>query len=147
MMIEQGDDVILHYTGSVGGNVFDCSKEKDPFAFKVGSETVISGFQEAVIGMNEGEKKTITVPVDKAYGPRDEKLFTEVPLEKLGDLPDKVNIQKGVSFQLCDKMDNQCIVTVTDVQEEHVVLDLNHPLAGKDLTFELEILKVIKAQG
>ena len=91
--------------------------------------------------------KKFRFPVDKAYGPRDEKLFTEVPLEKLGDLPDKVNIQKGVSFQLCDKMDNQCIVTVTDVQEEHVVLDLNHPLAGKDLTFELEILKVIKAQG
>jgi len=145
-MIQNGDDIMLHYTGSVEGNVFDSSKEKDPFAFKVGSETVIPGFQDAVIGMKEGDKKTITIPVEKAYGVRDEKLFTEVPLEKLGDLPEKVNIQKGVSFQLCDKMNNQCIVTVSDVKEGSVILDLNHPLAGKELTFELEILKVIKAQ-
>ncbi len=143
-MIKQGDEVVLHYTGSVNGSIFDCSKEKDPFSFVVGEETVIPGFQEGVIGMKEGEKKTIIIPVEKAYGPRDEKLFTTVPLEKLGDLPEKVNIQKGVSFQLCDHMNNQCIVTVTDVQDDAITLDLNHPLAGKDLTFDLEILKVNK---
>tara|TARA_Y100000310_G_scaffold247779_1_gene253476 strand:+ start:127 stop:561 length:435 start_codon:yes stop_codon:yes gene_type:complete len=142
MAVEKGDFVRVHYTGYVGSKEFDRSEE--PFCFRIGQEGIIKGFQEAVLGMQEGEKKKISIAKDDAYGERDDKLLTEIPLTQLGDLPNSVTLQPGVAFQLKDKLNNSCIVTVKELKEESVVLDLNHPLAGKALEFELELLECTK---
>ena len=144
MRAEEGDTVKVHFTGSIEGNVFDQSHDKGPFVFKLGSPQVIAGFQEAVRGMQEGESRTIKLPPEKAYGHRDETLTTELPLDKLGDLPEQVNVEAGVSFQLKDKADNHCIVTVKEVRENNVLLDLNHPLAGKELEFNIQLLSILR---
>lgn len=147
MSVKSGDIIQVHYTGMIDGNVFDTSYDKDPFEFCVGDDHVIRGFHEAVIGMRPGDIKTVLIPKHHAYGERDEKLSAELPLEKLGDLPNQIDLKQGTSFQLKDKMGNSCIVTVTDLTNSSVILDLNHPLAGKDLTFELQLVDILKGLG
>lgn len=145
MKAEEGCIVKVNYTGKFSdGNVFDSSQGREPLMFKLGDHKVIKGFEEAVKGMKKGEKKTITIKKEDAYGERREQLVAEIPKAQMGNLPDKVELKAGMSFQLKDPAGNVIIATLKEVKAETIVLDLNHPLAGKDLTFDIELVEVMK---
>lgn len=143
MTVKEGDQVRVHYTGKVAGKVFDSTNGAEPFLFRVGDGAVIEGFDQAVLGMKIGDKVCCDIDFKRGYGPRDERLITEITMDKLGDLPDQVKLEPGVSFELKDKLNNKCIATVNDVFENGIVLDLNHPLAGKDLSFDIELVDIL----
>lgn len=137
---KQGDTVRIHYTGTLeDGTVFDTSQNRDPLEFTLGEGKVISGFEEAVEGMEEGEQKTAEIPSDDAYGPRRDDLVLTVAREQLpADLEPDVGDQLEMRTQ-----DGQTFpVVVAEVGDERVQLDANHPLAGKDLTFEIQLVEV-----
>tara|TARA_R110001592_G_scaffold10019_6_gene52295 strand:- start:1430 stop:1870 length:441 start_codon:yes stop_codon:yes gene_type:complete len=136
-MIKKGSKVKVHYTGKLAnGKVFDTSVEKDPLEVVVGQSGLIKGFEEGLMGMKEGEKKTIEITPEDAYGQLIEGRTQEV--EK-SILPEE--IQVGMALQANGEVGTM-VVTVKEIKEETVVLDANHPLAGKDLIFELEVLEV-----
>ncbi len=138
---KDGDIVQVHYTGKLtDGTVFDTSVGKDPLEFAIGKEQMIPGFEKAILGMKVGEKKTFTIPAAEAYGERVDGLTSEVSRELLP--PD---MTPAVGAQLQTRLSNGSIltVTITEVKEKTVTIDANHPLAGKDLTFEVEIIKII----
>ena len=136
-----GDVVQVDYTGKLAdGTVFDSSAERGPLEFTLGAGQMIPGFEKAVFGMKVGEKKTVTIPVDEAYGPRRDDLVVEVPREKLpsGNTPE-VGQQLGIR----QPDGRTAIATIIDVSDNNTVtIDANHPLAGKDLTFEIELVKI-----
>ena len=135
-----GDTVKVHYTGTLDdGTVFDSSLERDPLEFTIGEGKLIPGFEEAVIGMSEGESKTVEIPADKAY-PYNEELVFVVDRDQLQpDLQPEVGQQ--LQFQ---REDGQIVIfTVIDVSELSVTLDGNHPLAGEDLTFEIQLVEIL----
>ena len=136
-----GDTVQVHYTGKLtDGTVFDSSVEREPLEFTLGAGQVILGFEKAVLGMKVGEKKTVTIPVDEAYGPRRDEQIAELPREKLpSDMTPEVGQQLGIK----QPDGRTAIVTITNVSDNNTVtIDANHPLAGKDLTFEIELVKI-----
>ena len=136
-MIKKGSKVRVHYTGKLAnGKVFDTSVEKDPLEVVVGQSGLIKGFEEGLIGMKEGEKKTIELIPEDAYGQLIEGRTQEVEKSALPE-----EIQVGMALQANGEVGTM-VVTVKEIKEETVVLDANHPLAGKDLIFELEILEV-----
>jgi FKBP-type peptidyl-prolyl cis-trans isomerase 2 len=137
---EPGSMVKVHYTGKLeDGKVFDSSEGKGPMAFKIGDGEVIMGLEKAVIGMNEGERKTATIPAREAYGSYRKELVAEVEKERLPD-----NMEPKIGQLLKVKQTNGDVfdVTVSKVDQKSVTLDANHPLAGKDLTFDLELVEV-----
>ena len=137
---KQGDTVHIHYSGSlVDGTVFDSSAGRDPLSFTIGSGQVIPGFEEAVIGMAIDEKKNVTIPVDKAYGPRNEELIMTVPKEQV---PPDLNPEVGQKLQMQGPNNTPVVVEVAEVAEEHIKLDANPPLAGKDLIFDIELVEI-----
>ena len=139
-MIEKGSKIKLHYTGTLeDGTVFDSSKDKEPLEFEVGAGQVIPGFDEGVIGLKAGEKKTINIPANKAYGQYDEKRMGEYPKE---NVPKDMELKVGAKMFLQSPDGGVALATIKEIKEEVVLLDLNHPLAGKDLTFEVEIIEV-----
>jgi peptidylprolyl isomerase len=135
-----GDTVRVHYTGRLeDGEVFDSSRGRDPLEFTLGGGQVIAGFDDAVTGMEPGDEKTVTIPAAQAYGPRREEMTGEVPRAQFPP-----NIAPRVGQQLQMQQGGQSfVVTVREVTDEAVLLDANHPLAGKDLTFELELVEVV----
>ncbi len=136
-----GDKVKVHYHGTLtDGSVFDSSKERDPLEFTVGSKQVIPGFEEAVIGLKIGEKNTTSIPCDKAYGPRQDQLILKV---KKDQFPPDIKPEIGQQLQLPQQNGQNAIVMITDIGEEEVTLDGNHPLAGQDLTFEIELVEIV----
>ncbi len=136
-MIKKGSKVKVHYTGKLAnGKVFDTSVEKDPLEVVVGQSGLIKGFEEGLMGMKEGEKKTIELIPEDAYGQLIEGRTQEVEKSALPE-----EIQVGMALQANGEVGTM-VVTVKEIKEETVVLDANHPLAGKDLIFELEILEV-----
>jgi FKBP-type peptidyl-prolyl cis-trans isomerase 2 len=138
---KDGDTVKVHYTGKLeDGSVFDSSRDRGPFEFTLGTQTVIRGFEEGVRGMEVGETKTITVPPEEAYGsPRDELVSTVD--RKIFDDQD-VSPDVGKQLQIPQPDGRQLNVRITAVDESSVTLDANHPLAGKTLVFDLELVKV-----
>lgn len=136
-MIKKGSKVRVHYTGKLAnGKVFDTSVEKDPLEVVVGQSGLIKGFEEGLMGMKEGEKKTIELIPEDAYGQLIEGRTQEVEKSALPE-----EIQVGMALQANGEVGTM-VVTVKEIKEETVVLDANHPLAGKDLIFELEVLEV-----
>jgi FKBP-type peptidyl-prolyl cis-trans isomerase 2 len=136
-MIKKGSKVRVHYTGKLAnGKVFDTSVEKDPLEVVVGQSGLIKGFEEGLMGMKEGEKKTIEITPEDAYGQLIEGRTQEVEKSALPE-----EIQVGMALQANGEVGTM-VVTVKEIKEETVVLDANHPLAGKDLIFELEVLEV-----
>lgn len=134
-MIQKGDMVTLDYKGYFeDGTVFDSSEQRGPLTFEVGAGQIIPGFEEAVIGMKEGEEKTIDVPAEKGYGDRDENMMQEVPKDKLGDIEPKEGMNLVAS--------NGMPVQIKEVKDDTVVIDFNHPLVGKDLKFDIKIVGV-----
>jgi peptidylprolyl isomerase len=138
---KNGDTIKVHYTGRlVDGHVFAASTDHKPLAFTIGSGKVVPGFEHAVIGMSPGESKTVEIPVEQAYGSwRKEKVI----VVDRDHLPDKLDPQPGQRLKLRRKDGRPVPVEVTGVTRFSVRLDANHPLAGKDLIFEIELLEII----
>ncbi len=137
---KSGDKVKVHYTGKLEDNtVFDSSKDRPPLEFTIGSGSIIPGFENAVIGMQTGESKTFTIPPDEAYGqPRDE-LKMEV---KKSDFPEDITPEVGQQLQMKRADGNVINVVVAEMEDDKVTLDANHPLAGKTLTFDIELVEI-----
>ena len=137
---KNGDKVRVHYTGTLDdGTVFDSSKSRDPLEFTLGDKGIIPGFQEIVEGMNAGETKTGKIPADKAYGPRVEEMVLSIERNRF---PEDLDPQVGQHLQLA-RPDGQSIsVLVTKIDESAITVDANHPLAGRDLTFDIDLLEV-----
>lgn len=139
MKAKKGDKVKVHYKGSLeNGTVFDTSEGADPLEFKIGSGQIIEGFEKGIVGMEEGEEKQFTVPADDAYGPRREDLVGQLPREQIGDL----EVEVGSVLQLETKEGETFEATVQEVGKDNVTVDLNHPLAGKELNFEVTLVDV-----
>ena len=139
MTIKEGSKVTLHYTGTLDdGSVFDSSEGRDPLTFTVGQHEVIRGFEEGVEGLNAGEEKTIDITPEHGYGPKHEQMVQKVPKELFKDF----SPEKGQQIGLMSKEGQQMMATVLDVDDKMVTLDLNHPLAGKNLHFKVKIVSV-----
>ena len=137
---KKNDTVQVHYTGKLDdGTVFDSSREREPLTFTLGTGQVIPGFDAALDGMEVGDSKTVRIPADQAYGERRDDLVLEVTLDQF---PPGANPEVGQQFELRTQSGQPIPATVTDVSEETAKLDANHPLAGKTLTFELELVAV-----
>lgn len=137
---KKGDTVTVHYTGKLeDGTIFDSSADRDPIEFEIGANQVIRGFESAVIGMNPGEKKTTTIPADDAYGPRRDEMIVQVDRS---ELPDDLDPDVGDQLQLRQPDGQNVRVRVSNVSESKLTLDANHPLAGKELTFDIELVDV-----
>ena len=140
--VKDGDTVKVHYTGKLGdGSVFDTSREREePLEFTLGQGQLIPGFEKAVVGMDVGDSTSVDIPSDEAYGERRDDLEIEVPK---AELPENVDPQVGMQLQMQQQQNGQAIpVQITAVGEENVTLDANHPLAGKDLTFDIELVEI-----
>ena len=137
---KEGDLVKVHYTGKLkNGEIFDTSENRDPLAFTVGKGEVIPGFEKGVIGLEAGESKTITIPSDQAYGPHREDMIYKIGKDKF---PQDVELKIGDSFRLGQEEEMPMIVTITEIGDTEVTLDANHPLAGKELVFEIELVEI-----
>jgi len=138
--VKKGDKIKAHYRGTLDdGTEFDNSAGGDPIEFEVGSGALIPGFESAVVGMEAGEKKTLTVPVDEAYGPRRDELLLTVPRD---EVPSDLDAAVGESLVL-ERNGQEIEVIVKNVSETGLTLDANHPLAGRDLIFEIEMLEIV----
>ncbi|MEG1610244.1 MAG: peptidylprolyl isomerase [Bilophila sp.] len=139
MAIKDGDTVRVHYTGTFSdGEVFDSSREREPLEFTLGDESLISGFEEALIGRAKGDRFTVTIPADEAYGEHLEELLMEVPRS---EVPDDITPEVGIMLQIATD-DGDMEVQIVEVTDDVVILDANHPLAGEDLTFDIEVVEV-----
>jgi FKBP-type peptidyl-prolyl cis-trans isomerase 2 len=139
---ENGDTVRLNYTGKLeDGTVFDSSEGREPLEFVVGSGMMIPGLEKGIIGMAVTETKTITIPMEEAYGPKRPDMIMKAPKDKLP--PDMV-YEVGQQLESRQPDGRLMFATVIEITEDTVTLDTNHPLAGKTLTFEVEIIKITK---
>lgn len=137
---KKGDNVKIHYKGTLeDGSVFDTSEGRDPLGFTIGSGQVIPGFEEAVMGMSTGESKNVTIPAAKAYGPRNDELLLPIPRNQV---PADINPEVGQQLQMSGPNGEPVVVAVVEVTDEQVMLDANPPLAGKDLTFDIELVEI-----
>jgi FKBP-type peptidyl-prolyl cis-trans isomerase 2 len=135
-----GDMVSVHYTGKLeDGTVFDSSEGRDPLQFEIGTSSVIPGFEHAVVGMAPGESKTANVPAEQGYGRRETAKVVEV---ERAQLPPDLNLRVGQRLKLTDQQENSTLVTVTEMSDAMVKLDANHPLAGQDLVFDIELVAI-----
>lgn len=137
---KSGDTVKIHYTGTLeDGTEFDSSAGREPLEFTLGSGQVIAGFDNAVDGMAKGDSKTVTIAAEDAYGERHDQLIQEVPKSAL---PDEMEPAIGMQLQ-SQSPDGQVMnMTVTEVADETITVDANHPLAGKPLTFAIELVEI-----
>ena len=138
--VKQGDTVKVHYTGTLAdGSVFDSSAGREPLQFTVGGGQVIPGFDAAVNGMSVGDKKTVTIPCQQAYGEMQNELVMTVPLEQV---PPDLQLEVGMLLEVGGPQGELLRVRVIELTENSVILDANPPLAGKDLTFALELVAI-----
>ena len=136
-MIENGKIVSVHYTGKLtDGEMFDTSEGREPLKFQVGSGQIIPGFEQALIGKSAGDKVTVNIPVEEAYGEVREDLIVSVPVTQM---PGPVEVGQSLQAQGENGSFN---VLVKEVSESHVLIDGNHPLAGKELVFDIEVVEV-----
>lgn len=139
---EKGKTVKVHYTGTLNDEnktLFDSSREREPLEFTLGAGQMIQGFDNAVEGMAVGESKKVEVPMDEAYGPRKDEAIISVSKTQL---PEGMEPQVGMQLEATQQDGRKQLLVVADVKEEEVVLDANHPLAGKDLVFDIELVDV-----
>ena len=138
--VKKGDTVAVHYTGTLDdGSVFDSSEGREPLHFQVGSGQVIPGFDSAVIGMSEGDETTVTLAPADAYGEYSEQFVIRA---NRSDTPPDIVPEIGMELTLHQEDGSQIGVAITEVTDTHVVLDANHPLAGKALTFRIQLVHV-----
>ena len=137
-MIKEGSKVKVHYTGKLeDGKVFDTSNDKDPIEVVLGEGTLIKGFEEGLLGMKSGEKKTIEIEPKEAYGEYIDGRIQEVEKTKLPE-----DIKVGMVLQATTEVGSM-VITIKEIKEDTAILDANHPLAGKKLIFDLDVIEVV----
>ncbi|MEP6682850.1 MAG: peptidylprolyl isomerase [Parafilimonas sp.] len=137
---KKGDKVKVHYHGRLDdGTTFDSSDGRQPLEFEVGSGMVIKGFDDGVTGMSVGHKKTISIPAEDAYGQRNQEMVIEFPL---ANFPPDIKAEVGMTLNMHSENGEELPVVITEVNDDAVVLDANHPLAGKDLIFDIELVDI-----
>jgi peptidylprolyl isomerase len=143
---KSGDRVIVHYSGSLeDGTIFSSTyEENEPFEFTIGEENVLPSFQNAVIGMNEGETKTISIPPEDGYGEHKAEFVLKMERDQA---PPDLELEEGKRLHIRLNDGTTRVVTVLAITEESVILDANDPLAGKTLTFEIELVEVRPGEG
>ena len=135
--VQSGDTVVVHYTSRLDdGGVFETSEGREPLEFKAGSPELIPGVSNAVMGMTTGDKKTVTVPPEEAYGPHRPELTSRVPLTELPD-----DVELGDQFRV-EGSGQDLRVFVSELTDDEALLDANHPLAGRTLVFDIEVVGV-----
>ena len=139
--VKQGDTIKMHYTGKLeAGTVFDSSDESNPLEFTIGEGEVIAGLEQGVVGMSVGESRTITIPMEQAYGPRNDARVFELDKAKA---PENFNGEIGQQLQMYRADGMAITVTVVGVSEKSFTMDCNHPLAGKTLIFDTTLVKIL----
>jgi len=139
--VKKGDTIRVHYTGKLeDGQEFDSSLKKDPLQFEVGAGSVIKGFENAVVDLKPGDKKIVTIVPEEAYGERDENLLIKMPKKSV---PEGVTPEVGMRLQLVNQQGQAMPVVVTEVLDDSLRLDANHPLAGKTLVFDIEVVEIL----
>lgn len=139
--VKKGDTVKVHYHGRLKtGETFDSSRDRQPLEFEVGSGSVIKGFDDGVTGMGIGEKKTINIPVEEAYGQKNPDMIIEMPKDRF---PENMELEVGMPLMMSNGEGQNFQVVIHEIHEESVVLDANHPLAGQDLIFDLELVDIV----
>jgi len=137
MTVTENSNVKVHYTGRLEDNtIFDSSENKEPLSVELGKGVLIPGFEKGLQGLSVGEKRTVTIPAEEAYGPVRVEMIQEVEKKFV---PETVEVGQQLTAQ---GPQGQMVVVVTEVKEESVVLDANHPLAGKALIFDLEVVEI-----
>jgi len=137
---KQGDTVKVHYTGKLeDGTVFDSSVNREPLEFSIGTGSLIPGFEKAVIGMAPGESKTERIEAEQAYGQHREDMVLVVDRQQM---PEDMQVGVGQQLQIRQQTGQTIPVVVTDVSDAQITLDANHPLAGEDLTFDIQLLEI-----
>ena len=140
LMAKDGNTVKVHYTGKLDdGTIFDTSAEREPLEFTLGEGTLIPGFEEAVKGMQVGQSKVVNIPADQAYGQRRDEL---VMIIDQAQLPKDLEPEVGQRLQMQQVDGRTAVVIITEVAETTITVDANHPLAGKDLTFDLKLVEI-----
>jgi peptidylprolyl isomerase len=138
--VKANDTVKVHYTGRLSdGTVFDSSLSREPLAFTIGQKMVIPGFEEGIIGMTIGETRTVSIASQDAYGPYLEDLVGSI---KRTQIPPNIDLQVGGILQMQTPDGGTMLVVVKALTDDAVTLDANHPLAGKDLAFEINLLEI-----
>lgn len=137
---KNGDKVQVHYTGKLDdGTVFDSSEGRNPLTFELGAGKVIPGFEAAVVGMQEGETKTAHIPADEAYGPYQQEMVITIPRDQF---PPDIEPQVGQQLELRSSNNDTFAVRVKEVSDSAVTLDGNHPLAGENLNFDIQLVEI-----
>ncbi|MCH2215747.1 MAG: peptidylprolyl isomerase [Flavobacteriales bacterium] len=140
IVVKEKDKISVHYTGTLSdGEVFDSSVNREPLAFEVGAGQMIAGFDNAVVGMKLREKKSVTIPASEAYGEVRPEMIQKISKDQL---PPDINPQVGQQLASQLPSGEQLIVTVSEISESDITIDANHALAGKDLTFEIEVISI-----
>ncbi len=138
--VKKGDMVKVHYHGRLeDGTIFDSSEGRQPLEFEVGNGMVIKGFDDGVTGMSIGEKKTVSIPVEDAYGARQDEMV--IPFERKNFPPD-INPEVGMTLNMHSEDGNELPVVITEVNSDTIMLDANHPLAGEGLVFDIEVVDI-----
>ena len=138
--VKNGDTVRVHYHGRLtDGTTFDSSEGREPLEFQVGAGMVIKGFDNGVTDMKVGDKKTLNIPVEEAYGPKNDELIMEFPKQ---NIPSDLNPQVGMGLQMSNPQGQVFPVKVTAIGSEFITLDANHPLAGEALIFDIELVEI-----
>lgn len=137
---KQGDKVSVHYSGRLDdGTEFDSSRDRSPLEFTIGEGQVIPGFEEAVVGMSVDESKTVSISAAEAYGDYRQEMTFQI---ERTELPPGLDPEVGQRLQKSEQEGGTMVVTVVKVSEESITMDANHPLAGKDLTFDIELTAI-----
>jgi peptidylprolyl isomerase len=138
---KKGDSVKVHYTGTLdNGEVFDSSVDSEPLEFTIGEGRLIADFENAVIDMNPGESKTVIISSDSAYGPHREDMLLKV---KRSEFPEGLEPKIDQKLQVRNANGDNAVVTIVAIDGDDVTLDANHPLAGEDLTFEIQLTEIL----
>jgi FKBP-type peptidyl-prolyl cis-trans isomerase 2 len=141
--VKEGDTVKVHYHGRLtDGTTFDSSQGREPLEFKVGEGMVIKGFDNGVMGMAVGDKRTIEIQVEDAYGPEDPQMIMEFPVDRF---PADMKPEVGMQLNMSNGSGQNFPVIIREIKGVTVMLDANHPLAGEDLIFDLELVEIIGA--
>jgi len=139
--VQKGDTVRVHYHGKLtNGETFDSSEGREPLEFQVGAGMMIKGFDDAVLGMETGDKKTVNIPAADAYGEYDEELLIEFPLDRF---PKEMKPEVGMQLSMSNGEGQQFPVTIAGLKDDMVVLDRNHFLAGKELVFDITLTEIV----